>query len=95
MDGRQKALKLMANAMYGFTGAQPSPVRLVALADACLSLGAAVCHRARQTLEDPNSAAALGRHLGIGKHVNAPIRPIWAPCTLHAAHPRCVCLLAV
>ena len=57
LDGRQKALKLMANAMYGFTGAQPSPVRLVALADACLSLGAAVCHCARETLED--EAAAL------------------------------------
>ena len=43
LDSRQKALKLTANALYGFTGAGASPLQCVPLADSCLALGAAAC----------------------------------------------------
>ncbi|KIZ06809.1 hypothetical protein MNEG_1145 [Monoraphidium neglectum] len=46
LEGRQKALKLTANALYGFTGAQASPLQCVPLADSCLALGAAACRGA-------------------------------------------------
>lgn len=36
LDGRQKALKLCSNALYGFTGASASPQQAVPLADTCL-----------------------------------------------------------
>ena len=42
LDSRQKALKLTANALYGFTGAMASPLQSVALADGCLALGSQV-----------------------------------------------------
>lgn len=51
LDSRQKAIKLVANALYGFTGAGASPLQCVPLADSCLSLGAACCRRARQAVE--------------------------------------------
>lgn len=44
LDSRQKALKLTANALYGFTGAMASPLQSVALADGCLALGSQVRH---------------------------------------------------
>ena len=44
LDSRQKALKLTANALYGFTGAMASPLQSVALADGCLALGSQVKH---------------------------------------------------
>jgi DNA polymerase delta subunit 1 len=54
LDGRQKALKVTANALYGFTGAQASPLQCAPLADSCLALGAATCRSA---------AAAIGEAL--------------------------------
>ncbi|MCO5600345.1 hypothetical protein L7F22_054456 [Adiantum nelumboides] len=45
-DGRQKALKLCSNALYGFTGAGASPQQALPIADSCLSMGAAACKRA-------------------------------------------------
>ena len=42
LDSRQKALKLTANALYGFTGAQASPLQCVPLADSCLAMGCRV-----------------------------------------------------
>ncbi|KAL6749924.1 DNA polymerase family B-domain-containing protein [Haematococcus lacustris] len=46
LDCRQKALKVTANALYGFTGAQASPLQCVPLADSCLAYGAAACRAA-------------------------------------------------
>ncbi|GAQ79724.1 DNA polymerase catalytic subunit [Klebsormidium nitens] len=46
LDGRQKALKLCSNALYGFTGAQASPMQALPLADSCLAMGAAACKKA-------------------------------------------------
>jgi hypothetical protein len=46
LDGRQKALKLCSNALYGFTGAQASPMQALPLADSCLAMGAASCRKA-------------------------------------------------
>ena len=46
LDGRQRALKLCANAAYGFAGAAASPVQCVALAEAVLLHGAAMCRAA-------------------------------------------------
>ena len=43
LDGRQKALKVTANALYGFTGAGASPLQCVQLADSCLAYGADSC----------------------------------------------------
>lgn len=45
LDARQRALKVTANAAYGFTGAQASPLQCVALADSCLAYGAQACRR--------------------------------------------------
>ncbi|CAI5468264.1 unnamed protein product [Closterium sp. Yama58-4] len=47
LDGRQRALKLCANALYGFTGSNASPLRSVPVADSCLGLGAAACMHAK------------------------------------------------
>ena len=58
LDSRQKALKVTANALYGFTGAQASQLQCVPLADSCLAYGAESCRRAKEVLEH---AAANGR----------------------------------
>jgi len=50
MYSRQKALKITANALYGFTGASTSPLQCVPLADSCLALGSAACRRAKELL---------------------------------------------
>lgn len=60
LDSRQKALKVTANALYGFTGAQASPLQCVPLADSCLAYGAQSCRKARDVLE----AAAVAGRLG-------------------------------
>jgi len=68
LDSRQKALKVTANALYGFTGAQASPLQCAALANVCLAYGAASCRKARDVLP---AAAAEGRlgAAGIGATV--------------------------
>lgn len=43
LDSRQKALKVTANALYGFTGAGASPLQCIQLADSCLAYGAQSC----------------------------------------------------
>jgi DNA polymerase delta subunit 1 len=58
LDSRQKALKVTANALYGFTGATASPLQCVPLADSCLAYGAQSCRRAKEVLE---SAATSGQ----------------------------------
>ncbi|GIL43515.1 hypothetical protein Vafri_1224, partial [Volvox africanus] len=62
LDSRQKALKITANALYGFTGAAASPLQCLPLADSCLAYGAAACRAAIQTitkaLEEATVAAA-------------------------------------
>lgn len=60
LDSRQKAIKLVANALYGFTGAGASPLQCVPLADSCLSLGAACCRRAHAAVEELAAQNALG-----------------------------------
>jgi DNA polymerase delta subunit 1 len=60
LDSRQKALKITANALYGFTGAQASPLQCAPLADSCLAIGARSCVRAKEVLE----AAATDGRLG-------------------------------
>ncbi len=60
LDSRQKAIKLVANALYGFTGAGASPLQCVPLADSCLSLGAACCRRAHQMVTQLAEEGALG-----------------------------------
>ncbi|KAF8067421.1 POLD1 [Scenedesmus sp. PABB004] len=60
LDGRQKALKTTANALYGFTGAGASMLQCVPLADACLALGAAACRGAIETITAALRDGALG-----------------------------------
>ena len=60
LDGRQKALKLTANALYGFTGAGASPLQCVPLADSCLALGAATCRAAIQRIQEAVEREELG-----------------------------------
>jgi DNA polymerase delta subunit 1 len=50
LELRQKSLKLVANAAYGFTGAAASPLQSAQLADTCLALGAASCRAAIEAL---------------------------------------------
>ncbi|DBA67150.1 TPA: hypothetical protein ACH3X2_001471 [Trebouxia sp. C0005] len=61
LDSRQKALKLTANALYGFTGAMASPLQSVALADGCLALGSQATQHARETLEAVAAQGKLGK----------------------------------
>ncbi|KXZ42077.1 hypothetical protein GPECTOR_210g420 [Gonium pectorale] len=58
LESRQKALKVTANALYGFTGAGASPLQCVPLADSCLALGAAACRGAIAAI---SAALAPGR----------------------------------
>jgi DNA polymerase delta subunit 1 len=51
LELRQRSLKLVANAAYGFTGAGASPLQSLQLADACLALGAQACRDAIGVLE--------------------------------------------
>ena len=60
LDGRQKALKLTANALYGFTGAQASPLQCAPLADSCLALGAATCRSAAAAIGEAFDKGLLG-----------------------------------
>ncbi|KFM28990.1 DNA polymerase delta catalytic subunit [Auxenochlorella protothecoides] len=60
LDGRQKALKVTANALYGFTGAQTSPLQCIPLADSCLAYGAQACRRALDALESASRSGELG-----------------------------------
>lgn len=60
LDGRQKALKLTANALYGFTGAQASPLQCAPLADSCLALGAATCRTAAAGISEALDKGLLG-----------------------------------
>jgi len=60
LDSRQKALKVTANALYGFTGAQASPLQCVPLADSCLAYGAQSCRKAKEVLESAAASGQLG-----------------------------------
>eukprot|EP00898_Chlorokybus_atmophyticus_P005186 jgi/Chlat1/5669/Chrsp37S00424 len=51
LDGRQKALKLCANALYGYTGAGASRLQAVPIADSCLALGSQSCQKAMAVVE--------------------------------------------
>ena len=51
LELRQRSLKLVANAMYGFLGANASPMRCIQLADSCLAFGAQACCKAISVLE--------------------------------------------
>ena len=51
LELRQRSLKLVANAMYGFLGANASPMRCIQLADSCLAFGAQACRKAISVLE--------------------------------------------
>ncbi|KAL6767178.1 hypothetical protein ACKKBG_A38930 [Auxenochlorella protothecoides x Auxenochlorella symbiontica] len=68
LDGRQKALKVTANALYGFTGAQTSPLQCIPLADSCLAYGAQACRRALDALESASRSGELGP-IGCGARV--------------------------
>eukprot|EP00879_Flechtneria_rotunda_P007699 GHRR01008072.1.p1 GENE.GHRR01008072.1~~GHRR01008072.1.p1 ORF type:complete len:781 (+),score=286.21 GHRR01008072.1:379-2721(+) len=71
LDGRQKVLKLAANALYGFTGAQASPLQCAPLADSCLALGAATCRFAAATIDDAAHWNKLGPKGAGGKVIYA------------------------
>ena len=67
LDSRQRALKLCANAAYGFAGAATSPVQSVPVAEAVLLHGAAMCRRAIALAESPKMAEDMGlKAKGIG-----------------------------
>jgi DNA polymerase delta subunit 1 len=67
LDSRQRALKLCANAAYGFAGAATSPVQSVPVAEAVLLHGAAMCRRAIELAESPKLAEDMGlKAKGIG-----------------------------
>ena len=61
LDSRQKALKVTANALYGFTGAQASPLQCVAIADSCLGLGATCCRMGKAIIEEAAARGDFGR----------------------------------
>lgn len=61
LDGRQRALKVTANALYGFTGAQASQLQCAPLADSCLAYGALSCRTAVSIIERVGRQAELGQ----------------------------------
>lgn len=56
--GRRAPLCSPRPCRYGFTGAGASMLRCVELADACLSIGSAACHHAREVILSRPAAAA-------------------------------------
>ncbi|KAL0056285.1 hypothetical protein WJX82_009537 [Trebouxia sp. C0006] len=78
LDSRQKALKLTANALYGFTGAMASPLQSTALADGCLALGSQATQHARETLEAVAAQGKLGKAGRGGKIIYAQTDSIFA-----------------
>lgn len=59
LELRQRSLKLVANAAYGFLGAGASPMRCIQLADSCLAFGAQACRQAITVLQSaPELAGA-------------------------------------
>ncbi|CCG81793.1 DNA polymerase [Taphrina deformans PYCC 5710] len=51
LDGRQKAIKVCANAVYGFFGASESRLQNMAIADATITEGANLLEAAKQEIE--------------------------------------------
>ncbi|BFZ54754.1 hypothetical protein PYCC9005_001791 [Savitreella phatthalungensis] len=51
LDGRQRALKVVANAVYGFMGARESRLQNLAIADGTISEGAAMLELVKQEIE--------------------------------------------
>ena len=49
--GRQLALKISANAIYGFTGAPTSKLRLLAIAEVTLKRGAEMLGQVRDLIQ--------------------------------------------
>ena len=48
---RQLALKVCANALFGFTGASSSPLACAPLAEGCIMRGAQLCAAAKKEIE--------------------------------------------
>ena len=61
LECRQKALKVTANALYGFTGALASPLQCSQIADSCLAIGADCCRKSKQIIEDASAEGKLGK----------------------------------
>ncbi|KAL4423537.1 hypothetical protein ABPG77_006560 [Micractinium sp. CCAP 211/92] len=68
LDGRQKALKLTSNAVYGFTATKISPLQCPEAADSCLAMGRESTSRAKELVEHAGREGRLGPH-GAGAQV--------------------------
>ncbi|KAL4424029.1 hypothetical protein ABPG75_001330 [Micractinium tetrahymenae] len=68
LDGRQKALKLTSNAVYGFTATKISPLQSPEAADSCLAIGRESTSRAKDLVEQVGREGRLGPH-GAGARV--------------------------
>lgn len=51
LDGRQKAIKVCANAVYGFFGSRESNLQNLAIADGTITEGARLLEQAKQAIE--------------------------------------------
>ena len=80
LDSRQKAIKLVANALYGFTGAGASPLQCVPLADSCLALGAACCRHAHATVESLAARGGLGEGAAGARVIYAQTDSLFVHC---------------
>ena len=61
LEARQLTLKLLANASYGFCGADTSHLRCKPLAEACLRFGNHYCKLASSLLEEQGAGCPAGR----------------------------------
>lgn len=75
-NARQLALKVSANALYGFTGAPASPLCCGPLAESCIFHGATLCQTARVFIETEGASALLHGVAG-GPRLHRPPRVIY------------------
>lgn len=87
-NARQLALKVSANALYGFTGAPASPLCCGPLAESCIFHGATLCQTARVFIETEGASALLHGVAG-GPRLHRPPRVIYGQVC------GCVCVTRV
>ncbi|KAF5833190.1 DNA polymerase family B-domain-containing protein [Dunaliella salina] len=86
LDSRQKALKVVANALYGFTGAPASPLQCVPLADACLAFGAQLCRTAMEAVPQLLPEVSTGPEAYGGRVIYAQTDSLFVHFPAASAH---------
>ncbi|GAO49659.1 hypothetical protein SAICODRAFT_9289 [Saitoella complicata NRRL Y-17804] len=65
LDGRQKSLKVVANAMYGFTGAKESKLQCLPLAETTIVTGGLLLEEAKRVIESKFNVEGEGKRVEV------------------------------